>query len=235
MVWNGLLVKRLFASGFVVFLTGVFLVINGQVERWSIVASGGTAALGHFYLALLFVNLYTMVPTSLDSLYLPKLVRSRVAGDLPALGADLGRFFLVSVAYATIVVAATLLLARPVVAALLPAYLADLRYVYLVLPGLVVFGLTSPLAIVFNVLIEYRFYFYAYGAGTLATLAGFAVVLAQPAGVSLDAAALIRTAVNLLMAVVLTLGYLLLARAHPEFRLRFPAALGGRGTGGRGR
>jgi O-antigen/teichoic acid export membrane protein len=218
MLWNRELVRRLFASGFVVFLTGVLLIINGQLERWSIVASTGTEGLGHFYLALLFVNLYTMVPTSLDALYLPKLVRARASGDLQAVQLDLGKFFALTLAYASAVTLATALLARPIVDLLLPTYAQDLRYVYLVLPGLVVFGLTAPLAIVFNVLIDYRYYFYAYGAGTLATAALLGAVFASRGGASLDVVAVVRTAVNVLMALVIAAGYVAICRRYPEFR-----------------
>ena len=49
----------------------------------------------------------------------------------------------------------------------------------LVTPGLVLFTLSSPLAIAFNVLIRYRTYFIAYGTGFLLTALAFVLGIAQ--------------------------------------------------------
>jgi O-antigen/teichoic acid export membrane protein len=209
---------QVMAAGFVMYLTSVFLVINAQIERWSILTYLGLGGLGHYYLALLFLNLYLGVPTSLDAIFLPKLVHAYMARDRLRIRSDMRHFFQALLGYAAAVVAAVFVLAPLILGALLPKYVADLRYVYLLLPGVVLFSLTAPLAIVFNVLIQYRFYFVAYGLGTLLTavlLGGYALAAGS---LSLDALSIIKSVVFIAMGGVIVCGYLSVSRGYPAFR-----------------
>lgn len=212
------LFRRILAAGFVVFLTGVFLTINSQIERWSIVSCIGVAGLGHYYLALLFLNLYNLVPTSLGAVFLPKLVQTHMHQDRAGVQQQLRAFLRVTLYYSAAVMLCVWPLAAPLTALLLPQYLPDLRYVYLLTPGVLIFGLSNPLAIVFNVLIQYRFYFYAYGLGTVATAGLVGLYILSSGTINLDVLSVIKSAVNVLMAVIITAGYLVIARNHPEFR-----------------
>jgi O-antigen/teichoic acid export membrane protein len=220
------LFRRIMAAGFVVFLTSVFLVANAQIERWSTLTYLGLNGLGHFYLALLFLNLYTLVPTSLDAIYLPKLVQAHTAGDPLRVRADMGRFFRVLLAYSAAVVVAVFGLAPVILGALLPKYLPDLRYVYLLLPGVVLFGLTAPFAMVFNILIRYRFYFIAYGLGTVLTAALLGGYVLATGSLSLTALSIIKSVVFVAMGAIILVGYVALSRGHPAFRFA-PFRLGG--------
>lgn len=210
------------ASGFVVFLTSVFQLLNGQMERWFIVSWEGTTALGHYYLALLFINLYAMIPTPLFSIYLPVLVRQHQAAQHGELRHALRRFRQVTLLYSLGVVIVTLLLARPLLGWVLPGYLGDLQYVFLLLPGLVLFGLTAPFAMVFNVLIQYRFYLLAFGCGTVLTGALLLAIGYAYGNADLRALSPAKSAVYVCMGVVIVVGYQLICRARPEFRLRQP-------------
>lgn len=214
------LVRNILHAGFIVFLTGVFLQLNMQFERWYVTAYLGLNALGHLYLAILFVTLFQLVPTSLDQVYLPAVVREHATIGGDGLARIMRQFFLVVTGYGALAAVALVVLARPVTALILPQYVGDLRYVYLIAPGLILFTLAAPLAIMFNVLIRYRTYFIAYGAGTLATAAvlGWAIVSGRV--LSLDAVVLIRSSAYGLMAVLLAAGFVALSRQHPRFRFR---------------
>ncbi|HWW19526.1 MAG TPA: hypothetical protein VNZ06_01865 [Steroidobacteraceae bacterium] len=212
------LFRRILAAGFVVFLTGIFLTINSQIERWSIVSCIGVAGLGHYYLALLFLNLYNLVPTSLGAVFLPRLVQTHMQQDRAGMQQELRAFFRVTLYYSAAVMLCVWPLAAPVVALLLPKYLPDLRYVYLLTPGVLIFGLSNPFAIVFNVLIQYRYYFYAYGLGTVATAGLVGLYILVTGTIDLDTLSIIKCAVYTLMALIITAGYLVIARTHPEFR-----------------
>ncbi len=213
------LFRRILAAGFVIFLTGIFLTVNSQIERWSIVSCIGVAGLGRYYLALLFLNLYNLVPTSLGAVFLPKLVQTHMQQDRVGMQQELRTYFRVTFYYSAAVMLCVWPLAGPVIALLLPKYLPDLRYVYLLTPGVLIFGLSNPLMIAFNVLIKYRYYFYAYGLGTVATgvLVGLYILITGT--IDLDALSMIKSAVYVLMAMIITAGYLVIARTHPEFRL----------------
>ena len=72
-------------------------------------------------------------------------------------------FVLVESGYCAVAAFAVAVLARPVTAFVLPRYLPDLHYIYLITPGLILFTLSGPFAMIFNVLL----YFWA--AGRLAS------------------------------------------------------------------
>jgi O-antigen/teichoic acid export membrane protein len=215
---SGQLLRRILAAGFVVFLTGMFLTANSQLERWSIVSCLGVAGLGRYYLALLFLNLYNLVPTSLGAIYLPRLVQAHVQHDATAIRAELRGYLRITLYYSVAVVLCTWPLAGWVIDWLLPKYLDDLRYVYLLLPGVLLFGLSNPFAIVFNVLIQYRYYFYAYGLGTVATAALLGGYVWATGTIDLATVSVIKSVVFVLMGAIIGIGYLVIVRSAPEFR-----------------
>lgn len=219
------LARRVFSIGFVIFLTSIFLQVNLQIERWYITGFLGLTALGHFYLTIIFITLFQMVPNSLDQIFLPPIVRAHAAGDAGSVGRGMRQFFLVELAYCGLAAFALAVLAQPVTSLLLPKYLPDLQYVNIVAPGLILFTLVSPLAIPFNVLIRYRYYFIGYGAGSVVT--GIAFLYAALAGglMELGYVALVRSGVYALMAVVILWGFLKVSREHPDFRFRLVAPL----------
>lgn len=216
--WSVPLLRRIMSAGFVVFLTGMLLMANTQIERWSILSYLGTDGLGRFYLALVFLNLYTLVPSSLDAIFLPRLVQSYVGRDSAKIKTDMRRFFQALIIYSAAAMAGVLLIARPFLQALLPKYVNDLQYVYLVLPGVVLFGLTAPFATVFNVLIQYRYYFYAYGFGTLCTAALLGAYIVAVGSINLVALSIIKSIVNVAMGLVIMAGYFEISRGYSTFR-----------------
>jgi O-antigen/teichoic acid export membrane protein len=215
------LIRNVLHAGFIVFLTGIFLQVNVQIERWYVTAYLGLDALGHLYLAILFVTLFQLVPTSFDQIYLPAVVREHAADSGDGLARIMRQFFLVVAGYCALAAIAVALLARPVTALILPQYVGDLRYVYLIAPGMILFTLGAPLAIMFNVLIRYRTYFIAYGIGTLVTAGVVAWAILSGTVLSLDAVALLRSGAYALMAALLVAGFLVLSREHRRFRFRF--------------
>ena len=212
------LLRQVLASGFIVFLTGLLVQVNAQLERWYVVDHIGLEALGHLYLAILFVGLFQLLPSSLDGLFLPRLVTAHGAADVGLLRHALRRFLALLGAYCAAAVLVVWLLAPPLLAVLLPKYIADLHYVHLVLPGLVLMTLAGPFAVVGNVLIHYRTYLLAYGGGTLFTAAVLGLGLLSGHRLDLAEVSLLRSATYALMALVLLGGFVLMSRAHPQFR-----------------
>ena len=211
------LLARILASGFTLFLTGILTQVNNQLERWYVATYVGLDALGHLYLTILFVSMFQLVPSSLDSVFLPRLVGAHIAGRVGALQRDLRHFLGVLAAYCAVVVVAVWVLAPAVVGTLLPKYVPDLQYVRIVLPGLLLFAVSSPFASVFNVLIRYRTLLVAYGIGSAATAMVFGGALAGGWTLSLAEVSVLRSVVYALMAAVLGAGWLRLSRSDPTF------------------
>jgi len=218
LVFSMNLFKRILSAGFVIFLTGLLVIVNGQIERWSILSYLGVDGLGRFYLALLFLNMYTLIPSSFDAIFLPKVVKAYVREEYAGMRINMRRFFYVTLCYSLFVVLGVWLLSRWLIEVFLPTHIDDLQYVYLVMPGAVLFGLTAPFALVFNVLIQYRFYFYAYGLGTLATVALLGTYILSVGSIDLTAVSIIKSVVSVLMGIVVIAGYLVFCRTHPAFR-----------------
>jgi O-antigen/teichoic acid export membrane protein len=218
--WHRPLLRQIVASGFVVFLTGALLQFNAQVERWYVAGALGLEALGHLYLAILFVTLFQLVPNSLDGLMLPRLVAAHEAHDDNRLQRELRIFFAALLGYSAAAIALMALLAEPLLAAVLPKHVPDLHYVWIVAPGLVLLTVAGPLAIAFNVLVRYRTFLVAYGSASAVALLVFAAAAAGGRALDLGAVSLVRSGGYAAMALVIVVGWWWVTRERREFRFR---------------
>ncbi|MES2339678.1 MAG: hypothetical protein V4537_16420 [Pseudomonadota bacterium] len=212
------LIRTVLGAGFVAFLTSMLSLLNVQIERWYITSWLGLDTLGHFYLALLFVTLFQMVPASLDQIFLAPVVNAHDRGDGTAVARILRIFLLLAIGYCVVATVAVAVAARPVLEFLLPKYLPDLRYVYLVTPGLVMLTLSGPFALVFSVLIRFRYYFCAYGVGTVATAAAIAGFVMMGRPLDLSGVVVVRSVSYAVTALLVVAGYALLTRDVPALR-----------------
>ena len=212
------LASRIFAAGFTLFLAGMLLQANILVERWFVTSSLGIEVLGHLFLLTLYVSLFQLVPNALDALFLPRLVSANQVADNALVKATLRAFMGITVLYCAGIALVTVFAARPVLEMLLPGRAADLRYVFIALPGLILFTLSGPFAILFNTLIRYRALFAAYGAGTILTIAVLALAAAETVNLGADGVVVLRSAAQATTAALLVAGWAWLSRSHRQFR-----------------
>lgn len=217
--YNKRLGRLVFRAGFIIFLTGLAIQLNNQMERWYIGAELGLDELGRLYLAFLFLTLFQMTPTLLDQVFLPGIVRSRKQGNISGVRREMRNLIVFNAAYGLVAIVGIAWLAEPILQLALPKYVPDLRWVYLLTPGLIVFALSGPFALVFNAVIDYTWYVVAYGVGTLATALAFGAALASGYVFDLDQVIILRGAVYVLMALVILLGWWRISARHREFRL----------------
>jgi O-antigen/teichoic acid export membrane protein len=209
---------RILSTGFTLYLTGMFLQANVQLERWYVARALGFTALGNFYLAGVWLIIFQMVPTSVEALFLARLVQARALGDEVAVSRVMRTYFLTLAGYCLLVGAATLVLAEPVVRLVLPAHAGDVIYVKLLLPGILIFTMSSPFAIVFNVIIRYQTYIAAYGAGAMITTGTYVFAVLLDHTFDLKAVILVRCFVFIVMAVIIFAGFWVVTRSNREFR-----------------
>lgn len=164
--------KKIMKSGFLVFITGLLLLINTQLERFSIINFIGVEGLGHYYLAIMFVTLFALIPSSLDSVYLPQVLKMYQTEAYSQIRASLSSQFKILIAYSIISALLLFFLAKPIILYFLPKFQNDLLYVYLIFPGLVIYTLSNTFALIFNILIKYKYYLIAYLGGSLIISAG---------------------------------------------------------------
>lgn len=218
------LARRILATGFIIFLAGILLQVNIQLERWYVTAELGVGALGHLFVAIMVVTLLQLIPAALDVIFLPAAVRANTRQDGPAVARVMRTYFFLLLGYAAVTGLAIWYLAEPVLTLLAPSYVPDLRYVYLIAPGALALSVTSALALTFTVLIQYRFLLVAYAAGSLALAGVFALALFYGDELTLSQVAIARSAGLGLTAALVVAGWWILTRNRPAFRFRVKRA-----------
>lgn len=210
--------SRILATGFVLFAAGMLLQVNVQLERWYVTALLGVEALGHLFLATMAFTLIQLVPTALDTIFLPATVRAHAKGDGAALERTMRQYLCFLLGHAILAWMAIWLLAEPVLALLAPKYIPDLVYVYLIAPGALVLSVASAFSVTFSVLLRFRALLVAYAAGTiaLAGVLGWSAFTGMP--LSLSGVSTVRSAGMALTAVLIVAGWWAMARSHPDFR-----------------
>ena len=143
-------IKYILSFGFIPFLGGIFSMLYLQVERWSIDSVLGVEALGSFYLVFLYVSLFQLVPTSFNSIFFPKGVKSyseKRYGDFHRI---IRYYYLAIIGYDVLIVLLTVFFLEPVVALVFPKHLIGVSFVYIILPGLVLLSFIEPIGLILN-------------------------------------------------------------------------------------
>lgn len=211
-----------FKAGFILFLTGIAIQFNTLIERAYVTNELGLESLGRLYLAFLFLTLFNLAPNLVQQVFLPNIVRHWKAGEAEATSRELRTLLAITIGYCTAAALALWLLAAPLLGLVLPKYVPDLHWVYLLAPGLIAFALSAPFALTYNVVIDYTWYVIAYGAGVVATVLAFAGAMLVGQTFSLDGVIILRASIYALMGGLLVVGWLQISRRHPEFRLIAP-------------
>lgn len=171
-------IKYILSFGFIPFLGGIFSMIYIQVERWSITSLLGVDALGAFFLVFLYVSLYQLVPTSLNSIFFPKGVKSYANNDFSYFKRILKYYYLCLIGYGVAITIVTVFLLKPVVALVFPNHLPGVVYVYLVLPGLIFSSLREPLGLILNSAVILKPMLYVNATELLFDIIGVVVLMA---------------------------------------------------------
>lgn len=212
------LAGRILATGFIIFLAGILLQVNIQLERWYVTAELGVGALGHLFVAIMVVTLLQLIPAALDVIFLPAAVRAETQRDHPGLVRVMRSYLLLLLGHAAAAAVSIWFLAEPVLLLLAPGYVPDLHYVYLIAPGALALSVTSAVALTFTVLIRYRYLLIAYATGTLALAAVFALAVFSGVELTLSQVTIARSASLGLTAVLTVAGWWLVTRNRPGFR-----------------
>lgn len=216
--YSGDLIRAALRAGFILFLTGIFTQLNIQIERWYVAADLSVEMLGHLYLVILYVSIFQLVPNSFDAIFLPRMVRAHQEGRGEEVASSMRMLFLISLGYLLASMVVTALLARPVIELVLPKYAGDLPYLYALLPGLAIFTLSQPFALIFNVLMQYRVYLIAYGTGTVLTIILFGAAILSTTPFSLIGVVEVRSLGLAVTGLIVAGGFWWLSRQHGEFR-----------------
>lgn len=195
------LIRYILSFGFIPFLSGIFVMINLQIERWSIAEILNVEALGEFYLVFLFATLFVLIPTSLLSLFFPKAIYAYENYNMVQFNTILKKHLLIILIYLTGVVLATIFGMQYFVDLLLPQHAANTIYVYYFLPGLVALVLCDPFAIILNSCVKLKPLLYAGIVGIIFNISAIYTINSLDI-FTLTNMAIIKTAINCITLII---------------------------------
>ena len=166
------LIREILHYGFIPFLSGIFVMLNLQVERWSIAAFLGNEELGCFYLVFLFQTLFMLIPTSVQSVFFPRAVRSYDEGNLLEFKNVIKKLSIVIIIYDLAIVIVTILFLKPVVSVIFPLHKENVIYVFMFLPGLLAWSFDSVLGLILNSSLRLKVLLYAGLVGFITNVVG---------------------------------------------------------------
>lgn len=154
--------KWILTFGFIPFLTGIFLQINDQIEKWSILYYLDKDSLGKFYLPSLYLSLFMLIPFSVGKLFFPPAMQKFANQDFKALKKILKNYFVFLICFIVFAFVSTFFFLNPVVALLIPKHIIGIKFVWGIFPGLVALLFLEPLGLLFNASVKLKPMFWAY-------------------------------------------------------------------------
>jgi O-antigen/teichoic acid export membrane protein len=149
-------IRNILNYGFVPYLSGLFLLLYMQIERWSIKSFLGTTALGNLYIPYLITALWVLIPTSILNLLFPPAARYFTENNLVKFGKIIKKHFIINITYNAVAIIVLMLLLSPAVRVIFPQHLPYTKYAIYILPGLVFRSLADPISVVLNSVVKLK-------------------------------------------------------------------------------
>ena len=148
--------KWILSFGFIPFLAGIVTMVSSQVETWSIAGFISTEALGEFYLPKLYISLFLLIPVAVNRIYFPTVMKEFVNGNFGKVKQILIRFFTINIFTSAFALIISILFIERIVNLFVPNHLVGIPYIWLIIPGLVVYTLLLPIKMIFNAAVKLR-------------------------------------------------------------------------------
>ncbi|MFD2601214.1 hypothetical protein [Flavobacterium suzhouense] len=149
-------IRYILSFGFIPFLSGIFVLLHMQIERWSIITFLGEEQLGRLYIVFLLVTLWSLIPASINSLYFPRSISSAKDGVNSNLLAIIRQYFFVILSYCMVGGIGVILLIDPIVSYIFPAHVGSVIFVYTIVPGLIFKILGDPITLLLNSIVKLK-------------------------------------------------------------------------------
>lgn len=123
--------RRMLAVGVMPFLGSLSLLLVYQIERWSIAGVMGPEALGRYYIVILYMTFFLLVPTALMNVHFPRARGALAAGDTNSFRQTIRRHMIELAIYAGLALLMKLALLSLVLDTFLPNFTGTEPLVYL--------------------------------------------------------------------------------------------------------
>jgi O-antigen/teichoic acid export membrane protein len=185
-------IKWVLSFGFLPYLAGVVATMNLQVETWSIAGFLSMEVLGEYYLPKLYIQLFLIVPVSISQLFFPESMQAFVKGNFSRVKKILSNYFLFNSLFCLFSVALTWLFIDVVIEFTIPKHIIGIKYIWLILPGLIFYVLLQPIDLIFNGAVKLLPFLWASGIALLITIITLPT-LGYIGKLSLDYASIIKS------------------------------------------
>lgn len=129
-------VQSILSLGIKPFVGALFVLMTYQLERWSIVFVLGQEALGEFYLVIMYMTFFLLIPSSLLNAHFPPAMRKYQAKEYGSFLAILRRQTIELILYCVAALLVTAVLLPVAVSAIVPQFSDGIYLVFWVFPAL---------------------------------------------------------------------------------------------------
>ncbi|MHA3787237.1 lipopolysaccharide biosynthesis protein [Flavobacterium hauense] len=147
-------IKYVLSFGFIPFLSGMFILMYTQIERWSIISYLGQGELGKLYLYMLITTLWLLVPSSVLNLFFPKTIKLFSEGDYKAFHDMIRKNIIVTFCYCAVASLSIFFLLEIIVGFVFPVHKPYVFLIVAALPGFVFRTLADPMALYLNSIVK---------------------------------------------------------------------------------
>lgn len=154
-------IREILKYGFIPFISGIFFLLQIQIERWAVVYELGTESLGKLYLVFLISALWALLPSSISNLFFPNCVSSFESNNYVKFNNYIKNHFIVVTVYIIFTALIIFTLLEPLVSLFFPEYQTYLNFVYLAIPGLCFKTLSGPISIFLNAIVKLKPFLYS--------------------------------------------------------------------------
>lgn len=123
--------RRMLSVGVMPFLGSLSLLLVYQIERWSIAGVMGPEALGRYFIVILYMTFFLLVPTALMNVHFPRVRRALAAGDTEGFRRTIRRHMIELAVYSVLALLMKLALLSLVLETFLPNFAGTEPLVYL--------------------------------------------------------------------------------------------------------
>jgi O-antigen/teichoic acid export membrane protein len=141
--------KHILYYGFIPFLTGIFFLLQIQIERFSINLLGGAEFLGKMYLYFLLTYLWGLLPSVINNLYFPKSIQAFNSGNYNEFKRLFNGYMLIVFGYSVICFLGISILMPILVPLYIDKYTPYISLVLMAIPGLTFKILSDPFVLYF--------------------------------------------------------------------------------------
>lgn len=154
-------IREILKYGFIPFISGLFFLLQIQIERWVVVYELGAENLGKLYLLILISALWILIPNSISNLFFPNSVSSFESNNYVKFDNYVKNHFIIVTVYIIFAALIIFILLEPAVALFFPEHQTYLYFVYIAIPGLCFKTLSDPIAVFLNSIVKLKPFLYS--------------------------------------------------------------------------